>query len=157
MKEINQGRMHSSYFYPIYRWRSDQHRPLCSQTRSSEWSSSWRNHGSFYSHHKCSFFSSVAEDHAALLKNYMFGGQIPLQVGEISLASLVGISKWKPWHRNPAAILRRAILALDRGIICSINPQMVTRLQILRNLYFVDDQASHYCWNCNDSIQYSRH
>lgn len=62
------------------------------------------------------------------LKRQLFGGLCSVEE--------VGLTKPKPWHGAPMATLRRGILALGSARIGSVDPKIVSQLQLLRDLYF---------------------
>lgn len=51
-------------------------------------------------------------------------------------AEELGLTKPIPWHGAPLAALRRGILALGSARIGSVDPKIVSQLQLLRDLYF---------------------
>ncbi|KAL3463725.1 hypothetical protein BJX64DRAFT_256764 [Aspergillus heterothallicus] len=62
------------------------------------------------------------------LKQYLLGGRVSLED--------LGLLETKQWHGAPMASLRRGILALGSGRICTVDETTVNDLQRLRDLYF---------------------
>lgn len=67
------------------------------------------------------------------LKNYLLGGRLPSQI-------LDTLTTPKQWHGAPVATLRRGILVLGGARIQSLNAKTRSQLELLRDLYFLDDQ-----------------
>lgn len=63
-----------------------------------------------------------------LLRPYLLGGRGSLED--------VGLLQTKQWHGAPMAYLRRGILALGSGRICTVDETTVKDLQRLQDLYF---------------------
>ncbi|KLJ07253.1 hypothetical protein EMPG_17263 [Blastomyces silverae] len=67
------------------------------------------------------------------LKNYLLGGCLPSNI-------LNALSAPKQWHGAPVATLRRSMLVLGSGRIQSLDAETRSQLELLRNLYFLDDE-----------------
>ncbi|KAL4896613.1 hypothetical protein BDV59DRAFT_109786 [Aspergillus ambiguus] len=65
------------------------------------------------------------------LKNYLLGGRF--------IAQQFGLTQPKSWHGAPMATLRRAILALGSGGVYGMDQSVVTQLETLRRLYFLQE------------------
>ncbi|KKZ66454.1 hypothetical protein EMCG_07819 [[Emmonsia] crescens] len=69
------------------------------------------------------------------LKNYLLGGRLPSHI-------LDTLSTPKQWHGAPVATLRRGILVLGGARVQSLDAETRSQLELLRDLYFLDDEES---------------
>ncbi|GBF62660.1 hypothetical protein TMEN_5221 [Trichophyton mentagrophytes] len=67
------------------------------------------------------------------LKNYLLGGRLPSHI-------LDTLSAPKQWHGAPVATLRRGILVLGGARVQSLDAETRSQLELLRDLYFLDDE-----------------
>ncbi|EGD98127.1 hypothetical protein TESG_05514 [Trichophyton tonsurans CBS 112818] len=69
------------------------------------------------------------------LKNYLLGGRLPSHI-------LDTLSAPKQWHGAPVATLRRGILVLGGARVQSLDAETRSQLELLRDLYFLDDEET---------------